>query len=230
MYPNLAQALLSSSLLNSTFSLPYFNMKPFSLFLGATTTAATSTTTFAHWRAPNLAVRSPCPMLNALANHDILPWDGHNYTVPMLVAAFGSALNMSAEISTKIAASGLFVVKDPSTGRFNLDDLDKHNIIEHDASLSRPDVALGSGSQRFDAAVWAESLSYFGNVSEVGIKEVAAARWGRVQASRRDNAKFTYGDSQRFSSYFESTAYWQILKDPKTGKARVDWIDILFRE
>jgi hypothetical protein len=67
-------------------------------------------------------------------------------------------------------------------------------------------------------------------VSEVGIKEVAAARWGRVQASRRDNAKFTYGDSQRFSSYFESTAYWQILKDPKTGKARVDWIDILFRE
>jgi hypothetical protein len=225
MYPYFAQALLSSSLFNTTLS----TMKPFSLLLGATT--ATSTVNFAHWRAPtDSAVRSPCPILNALANHDILPWDGHNYTIPLIVAAFGSALNMSAEVATRIAASGLFVARDPASGMFDLNELNKHNVIEHDGSLSRPDVALGDGSQAFDADVWAETLDYFGNVTEVGIKEVAAARWGRVQASRRDNDKFTYGDSQRFSSYFESAAYWQILRDAKTGKARVEWIDVLFRE
>jgi hypothetical protein len=232
MYSYVAQALLSSSLFNATSSLLPAGMKPFSLFLGATTATAASTVNFAHWRAPDgdVAVRSPCPILNTLANHNILPWDGHNYTVPLLVAAFGSALNVSAEVAARIAASGLFVARDPASGMFDLDELNKHNIIEHDASLSRPDVALGDGSQAFDAAVWAETLGYFGNVTEVGIKEVAAARWGRVQASRRDNDKFTYGDTQRFSSYFESAAYWQILRDAKTGKARVEWIDILFRK
>jgi hypothetical protein len=185
---------------------------------------------FADWHPPthNHQVRSPCPALNSLANHGILPQDGRNYTIPILVKALGEGLNISAEVATTLSTFGLSTSSNPASGAFNLDDLNKHNAVEHDASLSRMDFDLGNGSQDFSPAVFQETLEYFHGATEVGISEVAAARWGRVQSSKRNNPKVTYGDGQYFSSYFESSAYYQLFKDPKTGKASVEWIDIFF--
>ncbi|KAH7073411.1 Chloroperoxidase [Paraphoma chrysanthemicola] len=186
---------------------------------------------FADWHPPQDGqVRSPCPALNALANHGILPRDGYNLTTPIIVKALGEGLNVSAETATLLASTGLSVSKDPASGAFNLDDLDKHNAVEHDGSLSRKDYDLGDTAQDFDPSVFAETLSYFGGKSEVGLADVAAARWGRIQCSNATNPKFTYGDPQYFPSYFESSAYFQLFKDTKTNKASVKWIDIFFRE
>lgn len=74
-----------------------------------------------------------------------------------------------------MAAIGLS--KDPSSGAFDLDDLKKHNGIEHDGSLSRKDFNLGGEEQNFCPEVFAETLSYYDGAQEVGLKEVAAARW-----------------------------------------------------
>jgi hypothetical protein len=57
----------------------------------------------------------------------------------MLVLAMGSGLNVSAEVATSLSTLGLTLSKDPSSKAFDLDDLNKHNAIEHDASLSRKD-------------------------------------------------------------------------------------------
>ncbi|KAH8897324.1 Cloroperoxidase [Thozetella sp. PMI_491] len=43
--------------------------------------------------------RSPCPGLNALANHGYLPHDGRNITGPMMVAAFSKAMNFDEAVS-----------------------------------------------------------------------------------------------------------------------------------
>jgi hypothetical protein len=184
---------------------------------------------FVDWHPPSYdQVRSPCPALNSLANHGILPRDGRNYTVPILVKALGEGLNVSAEAATSLSAIGVSLSSNPADGAFNLDDLNKHNAAEHDASLSRKDVDLGGASQEFSPAVFQETLSYFKGASEVGIPEVAAARWGRVQSSKRDNSNVTYGEHQYFSSYFESSAYYQLFKNSKTNKASVEWIEIFF--
>jgi hypothetical protein len=46
------------------------------------------------WRAPtDTDSRSPCPGLNTLANHDVLPRNGLNITQPMLVDVFINFLN-----------------------------------------------------------------------------------------------------------------------------------------
>jgi hypothetical protein len=175
-------------------------------------------------------VRSPCPALNALANHDILPRRGRNYTAPMVVKALGEGLNVSAEIGAILSQLAISLSADPARGAFDLDDLTKHNAIEHDASLSRQDFDLGGNAQAFDPDVFAETLSYFGGATHVGIKEVAAARWGRIQASKSRNPKFTYGENQTFPSYFESSNYYSLFKDPKTNLASVKWIKIFFRK
>lgn len=52
----------------------------------------TPTIDFSKWHAALPGdLRSPCPALNALANHYIIPHDGRNLTVPMLVDAFSKS-------------------------------------------------------------------------------------------------------------------------------------------
>jgi hypothetical protein len=185
---------------------------------------------FADWHPQsNGQVRSPCPALNALANHGVLPRDGHNLTVPMLVQALGDGLNVSPEVATTLASIGVTLSQNPASGAFNLDDLNKHNAIEHDASLSRKDIDRG-GNEKFDAQTFQQTVGFFKGASNIGLDDVAAARWGRVQDSKTRDPEVTYGDAQRFPSYFESSAYYQLFKDPNTGKAKVDWIKTFFRK
>lgn len=184
---------------------------------------------FADWHPRSDGqVRSPCPALNSLANHGILPRDGKNLTVPILVKALGDGLKISAEVATALSGNGIQLSKNPNSGAFDLDDLNKHDAIEHDASLSRKDIDLG-GNANFDAQTFQQTLGFYKGASDIGLEQVADARWGRVQDSKARNPKFLYGDAQRFPSYFESSAYYQLFKNPETGKARLDWIKIFFR-
>ncbi|KAG7088822.1 hypothetical protein E1B28_012778 [Marasmius oreades] len=50
-------------------------------------------------------------------------------------------INVEPEIVTLAAKFALIMSKEPTT--FSLNDLKAHNVIEHDSSLSRQDIALG---------------------------------------------------------------------------------------
>jgi len=87
--------------------------------------------------------RSACPALNALANHGILPHDGKNIRFNELPGKVDAAFNTAPTISlfvTNIAVAML--KKNFNRDSFDLADLDLHNGIEHDASLTREDSAL----------------------------------------------------------------------------------------
>ncbi|KAF2643328.1 Cloroperoxidase [Massarina eburnea CBS 473.64] len=184
---------------------------------------------FDDWHpAVSTDLRSPCPGLNALANHGILPRDGKNITVPILVNALDK-LKVSEELATLLSLVALKTSNDPASGTFDLDNLNKHNIIEHDGSLSRKDQALG-GDGKFDQEIFDEFLGYFNDSQIIGFKEAAMARWGRIQTERKRDPQFSYSPSARFSSYSESTIYFAALQDPATGTIPVDYIKILFSQ
>ncbi|CAO2657242.1 Nn.00g033680.m01.CDS01 [Neocucurbitaria sp. VM-36] len=186
---------------------------------------------FEDWHPPSSSdARSPCPALNSLANHGILPRDGRNLTVSLIVAKLGEGLDVSSEVATNLATVGLQLSEDLTSGTFDLDDLNKHNAIEHDGSLTRMDFDLGGEDQKFCKDIFEETLSYYNGATEIGLEEVAAARWGRLQSSKAHNPKFTYGPAQQFPTYLESAVYHQLLRDPKTRKASVEWIKIFFSE
>lgn len=121
-------------------------------------------------------VRSPCPGLNTLANHGIIPRDGKNLNVPILVKALGETYNLSAEISTVIANGGLKTSSNPASGNFTLEDLTKHGLIEHDASLSRKDASEGD-NYSFSPVIFQEYTNYLRGVNDLTHNEIAAARW-----------------------------------------------------
>ncbi|KAF3932348.1 Chloroperoxidase [Dactylellina cionopaga] len=89
----------------------------------------------------DVASRSPCPGLNALANQGYLPRDGKNYTVPMVHAALMKALHMSPTAAWALTTALKPLLR--PDGTFDLVDTRRHNVIEHDASFSRLDFHQG---------------------------------------------------------------------------------------
>lgn len=89
--------------------------------------------------------RSACPMLNAMANHSILPHSGKNISFPQLNQTVRQTFNFAPSFCffvPKFAAG--YLNKNYWKDSFDLADLSKHadDAIEHDASLTRRDAAL----------------------------------------------------------------------------------------
>ncbi|QRV89182.1 peroxidase family 2 domain protein [Ceratobasidium sp. AG-Ba] len=86
--------------------------------------------------------RSPCPALNALANHGILPRNGRGFTWKQLGQAVQHTYNLSPTLCIQVpwlTAKVLFNGRDWND-QMTLDDLNAHGAIEHDASYARADV------------------------------------------------------------------------------------------
>jgi len=87
--------------------------------------------------------RCSCPALNTLANHGILPRDGKNISFKEMGAKVRSTYNFAPSFCffvPNFAANML--KKNYGKDTFDLVELDLHNGIEHDASLTREDSAL----------------------------------------------------------------------------------------
>ncbi|KAI0758969.1 Chloroperoxidase [Fomes fomentarius] len=89
--------------------------------------------------------RSPCPALNALANHGYLPHDGRNLTQAQLVSALSKVYNISSGFGSVLALGGLLLCGHKKPGltlarTVDLHDLARHNAIEHDGSLVHDDA------------------------------------------------------------------------------------------
>ncbi|PPQ73616.1 hypothetical protein CVT26_010524 [Gymnopilus dilepis] len=87
--------------------------------------------------------RCSCPALNTMANHGIIPRDGKNVKFSELAPKIRTTYNFAPTLCFFVpnyAAKMLNKSYDKDT--FDLSDLDLHNGIEHDASLTRKDSAL----------------------------------------------------------------------------------------
>lgn len=89
------------------------------------------------WTPPGPGdVRSPCPLLNTLANHNIISHSGKDITIPMLKDGFKKYVNVGPDVAAFAGGAALTLSPIVNSTSFNLNDLDKHNAIEHDGSLS----------------------------------------------------------------------------------------------
>ncbi|KDR77025.1 hypothetical protein GALMADRAFT_225178 [Galerina marginata CBS 339.88] len=87
--------------------------------------------------------RCSCPALNAMANHGILPHDGKNIKFNELGPKIRTTFNFASTFCFFVPNFAANMLKRSySKDTFDLADLDLHNGIEHDASLTREDSAL----------------------------------------------------------------------------------------
>ncbi|KAK1585898.1 Chloroperoxidase [Colletotrichum navitas] len=181
------------------------------------------------WSAPNVADRrSPCPMVNALANHGYLPRNGLNVSLADLITGFTAAVNLDPAATTLVGQKALLTSTTGNNATFNLDDLNTHGIIEHDGSLSRNDIYFGD-NHSFNLTIWESVASDFTD-STISIPTAAKARVARLQAAAAANPKFNLtADGTQFS-FIETALYLSVFGNLDDGNARTEWVRVLFEK
>ncbi|KAJ0118605.1 hypothetical protein N8I77_001602 [Diaporthe amygdali] len=173
-------------------------------------------------------IRGPCPMLNALANHAFLPHNGQNIDENTTAKALDTALNIPPEFGKLLHKAAVRTNPNGNlTNSFNLDHLARHNILEHDASLSRQDAAFGDNVS-FNSTVFNETRSNWQDT--IDVQQAAQARLTRVKTSNTTNPTFGFTKIGEQFSVGESAAYLIVLGNKTTRTANRTVVEYLFEK
>ncbi|KAI1416910.1 Chloroperoxidase [Hypoxylon sp. FL1857] len=169
-------------------------------------------------------VRAPCPMLNSLANHGFLPHNGKHITENDTVNALGNALNFDETLSRLLHGFAVTTNPVPNATTYSLDNLGRHNVLEHDASLSRQDAYFGNPSI-FNQTIFDQTRSYWKGPI-VDLNEAVRARLARIATSNATNPTFTLSDLGKTFGLGEIGAFLAVLGDISSAtavKARLEY-------
>ncbi|KAF5345333.1 hypothetical protein D9758_008425 [Tetrapyrgos nigripes] len=122
--------------------------------------------------------RSPCPALNALANHGFIPRDGRDISSHTLIQSTVEMYGLSVPLATTLVSGGMLCCGNVFTG-IDLDDLAAHNKIEHDGSLVHADTKEGESRApiHVDQALLTQLLTSYPN--GLSLDDFAHARYER---------------------------------------------------
>ncbi|GMF11373.1 unnamed protein product [Phytophthora lilii] len=140
--------------------------------------------------------RSPCPALNALANHGYLPRNGQNIPKGVLKAAMMNVFHIANDTAT----SQVSQVPDV----FSLDFLSRHGFIEHDASLVRTDVYFGFDPMELNVSLADDLLARADADGKISTTAIAQTRRDRTALCRSNNPECTFGQSESTTSFLQA--------------------------
>ncbi|KAL4864993.1 hypothetical protein BDV12DRAFT_188485 [Aspergillus spectabilis] len=189
--------------------------------------SATSDFAHPHWKpaGPN-DFRGPCPMMNTLANHGFLPHDGRNLTRPNVVDALTTALNFNASLANLMFDMAIVANPEQNATYFTLDHLNRHNVLEHDASLSRNDAYFGS-NHIFNSTIFAQTRSFWTD-SVLTTAMLANSKIARQIISKAFNPTYTFTKETEQFSLGEIAAPIIAFGDIEAGTVERDFVEYFF--
>lgn len=135
--------------------------------------------------------RSPCPAMNTMANHGLLPHNGLSIDLEVLGNAALLGFNMTYETMLVIGIPALTTSTTGNSSTFHLSDLKQHipRAVEHDASMSRQDSYFGN-AESFNAGQWNRTLSVWENVETIDFQTAAQEIKVRFDYGAENNPEF----------------------------------------
>lgn len=109
---------------------------------------------------------------------------------------------------------------------FNLNDLKKHNVIEHDASLSRADEAQGD-NWSFNSTLFDETKTYWPDAT-ITTKQAANALEKRIDTQKAANSEFDLPLSQYTNAIGQTAMYLGVFGDYGAGNANKEYVVYFF--
>ncbi|PKX90444.1 uncharacterized protein P174DRAFT_413317 [Aspergillus novofumigatus IBT 16806] len=146
---------------------------------------------WAQFQAPIQATvsRSPCPALNALANHDILPRSGKHISYGQMSHAIQHAYNLAPSLADQLTASAYQL--DQGRGWVDLQDLSALNVIQHDASFTRPDIAFCPNQSVPHPDLVDRFLSHASNGKSLSLDDIVYFSGLRRAECKRSNGQYS---------------------------------------
>ncbi|KAJ6462737.1 Cloroperoxidase [Mycena vitilis] len=177
-------------------------------------------------------VRSPCPGLNTLANHGYLPHDGRNFTVTQLMDAALEAFNVNWDPILVAAKFGLLTRADGNSfDKMSLDALALHNMVEHDASISRNDYGNATGDNlHFNETAFTTMANANPGKDTYDTASAGFVQHERLAYSVATNPLLVNTQKEFRLRCRESALYLSIFGNPLTGVASKKFVQIFFRE
>jgi len=165
-------------------------------------------------------------MLNTLTNHGFLPRDGRNFTKVSVVKGLGDGLNFDATLAGIMWERAIIANPTPNATFFTLEQLNVHNVLEHDASLSRSDAAFGN-NHVFNQTVFDTSKAWWTDET-VTAKQLAHSKIYRQLVSRAENEDYTFTASTEEFSLGEVAAPIIAFGDTDAGTVEKDLMVYFF--
>ncbi|KAL4890116.1 Chloroperoxidase [Aspergillus ambiguus] len=166
-------------------------------------------------------------MLNTLANHGFLPRDGRNITRNIIIDGLGSALNFNSSLASLMFDMAIIANPEPNATFFTLDQLNRHNVLEHDASLSRSDAYFGN-NHVFNETIFEETLQYW-TAPTLDTTMLANGKLARQINSKAFNPTYTFTQKTESFSLGEIGAPIVAFGDLKTGRVSRALVEYFFR-
>ncbi|WYZ43363.1 hypothetical protein EsH8_VI_001062 [Colletotrichum jinshuiense] len=171
--------------------------------------------------------RGPCPMMNTLANHGFLPHDGRNLTQENVVKGLQEGLNFNTSLGTLMFQMALIANPEPNATFFTLDHLNAHNVLEHDASLSRTDAFFGS-NHIFNQTIFDESRAYW-TKDILDADQLANSKVARQINSKAFNPDYTFTATVENFSLGEIAAPIIAFGDMDAGTVNKTLVEYFFQ-
>ncbi|OJI99706.1 hypothetical protein ASPVEDRAFT_39082 [Aspergillus versicolor CBS 583.65] len=170
--------------------------------------------------------RSPCPMLNTLANHGYLPRGGRSISQETWTNALVTALNFDPQVAKGLFGNAILSNTSKGAEEFDLDQMNVHNLLEHDASLSRSDAYFGN-NHLFDPTVFAQTRQYWTDPTLTAV-QLANSKLARQIHSKAFNPTYTYPQTTEETSYNEAGFPIIAFGNMEEGTVRRDWVEYFF--
>jgi hypothetical protein len=165
-------------------------------------------------------------MMNTLANHGFLPRDGRNITQENAVHALNTGLNFDTSIAKIMWQQAVIANPTPNATFFTLDHLNRHNVLEHDASLSRSDAYFGN-NHVFNQTVFDTSKAFW-TAELVTPLMMANSKIFRQVESRAYNPNYTFGANVEPFSLGEMAAPFLIFGDIPAATTNRTFVEFFF--
>ena len=163
--------------------------------------------------------------MNALANHGYLPRNGRSVTAGQVDKAFQETLNIASGTLKSVIDAGVSTGT-RGDGTFDLEDTVKHDVLEHDASFSRNDAAIGD-ALHFDPNIWNRTLTHFKS-DTITINCVAAARLDRIATAQVLNPNFKLTPGGLTATFINHSLWLMTFGNRVKGNANKQFLRVIF--
>ena len=170
-------------------------------------------------------------MMNTLANHHFLPHDGGAVTPlteSIVVAALHEGLNFNESLGKIMFEQALPANPEANATFFTLDMLNRHNVLEHDASLSRSDAYFGN-NHVFNQTIFDESKKYW--TGDVLDREMLSnGKLARMLQSKATNPEYRFTETVEHFSIGEILAPVVVFGDRESVTVNKTLVEYFFGE